>query len=301
MVNNYDVDGVHFDRIRTDGNGYSYDPISMARIAGPGNPDGLEFHDWTRDQITRMLNNIYAEILAVKPHVKVAASPFGIYDRFRFPITYEGFTDGYDKWHQESQHWLEAGVMDALFPMIYWDIASPPEFDLLVQDWIDYRFDRHIYAGMASYKYDSPELIAEIEETRNRGGQGNCPFSYSSTSAAKFDAYLAGPYALDATTPPMDWKDNPTTGVILGTIREETALDVVTDAWVFRTASSYTWLSAHDGFYAMLNVPPGTYTVSATKPGVGDAVRPGVTVGAGDVIVVDLVLSTNPVSGWLCY
>jgi len=41
VVQTYDVDGVHFDRIRCPGPDYSYDPISLARFAGDGNPDGL--------------------------------------------------------------------------------------------------------------------------------------------------------------------------------------------------------------------------------------------------------------------
>lgn len=291
VVENYDVDGVHFDRIRTPANTYSYDPISMARMAGPGNPDSLGFHDWTRDQITRMLNNIYGEIMSVKPNVKVSCAPFGIYDRSRFP-GYSGFTDAYDKWQQDAQHWAEVGVVDAIVPMIYWDIPDPaPNFDILIQDWVDYSYGRHIYGGMASYKYDSAELIEEINETRTSGGHGNVPFSLSSTSASKFDAYLAGPYSSPATPPVMSWKASPTTGVIIGTVVEEGTLDPVTDAWIQREGSSYTWLTDSEGFYAILNIPPGTYDITGEKTGVGDDDEPDVVITAGSVVTVDLVLS----------
>ena len=301
MVENYAVDGVHFDRIRTPGNAYSYDPISMARMAGPGNPHNLGFHDWTRDQITRMLNDIYAQILSVKPHINVSAAPFGIYDRRRFP-GYGGFTDGYDRWHQESQHWLEVGVVDSLVPMIYWHDGDPAHFNILIQDWIDYSFGRHVYAGVASYKYDFPILNEQLQETRNRGGQGFVPFSYGSTSSSKFSDYLAGPFAEPVSPPTMPWKEHPTTGTIIGTVRDGSTLEPVTDAWVQRNGSTYVWLSAFDGFYGMLNLPPGTYTLQASKPEVGDATVAGVSVDAGEVVVVDLTLSLDSWGGrWMVY
>ncbi|HNT34848.1 MAG TPA: family 10 glycosylhydrolase, partial [bacterium] len=172
VVNTYDVDGIHYDRIRVPANTYSYDPISNARRAGSGNPHSLDFKNWTRDQITRMLTDIYGSVMEVKPWVTMSCSPFGIYDRSRF-AGYSGFTDGYDRWLQESQHWLEVGCMDAVVPMIYWDIPDPaPNFDILVQDWIDYRYGRHVYAGASAANYTFPELGNEITQTRTRGGQG---------------------------------------------------------------------------------------------------------------------------------
>ena len=41
LVERYDIDGIHYDRIRTPGPGYSYDPISVRRFEDSGNPNGL--------------------------------------------------------------------------------------------------------------------------------------------------------------------------------------------------------------------------------------------------------------------
>jgi len=85
VVQNYDVDGIHFDRIRMPSPDYSYDPISLARFAGEGNPHGLGFADWTRDQFTRFCCDMYAQIMEVKPHIKVSSAPLGLYRQERYP------------------------------------------------------------------------------------------------------------------------------------------------------------------------------------------------------------------------
>src|SRR5207244_1038836 len=85
VVNNYAIDGLHYDRIRTPGLPYSHDPISEARRASvEGNPDNLGFDDWTRDQITRMLRDLYAQIAEVKPQVKTSSSPIGLHSGPRY-------------------------------------------------------------------------------------------------------------------------------------------------------------------------------------------------------------------------
>ena len=287
IVCNYDVDGIQFDRIRTPERFFSHDPISMARMAGAGNPGKLGFEDWTRDQITRMLNDIYAEVTAVKPWVKVTASPIGIYDRSRFP-GYGGFNDGYNLSLQDSQRWLQMGVVDALLPQIYWSVGGNPSFDLLLRDWQGHSYGRHIYPGQVIRKYGFPEIEKQISLTRSSGGSGNCLFSYGSASPSILEQYAAGPYARKQGTPEMPWKTNPQTGTIMGVVRAPGGSGSVTDAWIRRDGNEYTWLSGYDGFYAMLNVPPGTYTIRAAKYGLGGVKYTGVTVEAGKVTRADL-------------
>ena len=84
VARTYNVDGVHFDRIRVPGDG-SHDPTSIARQAGPGNPARLAYQAWTRDQIARFCNEVYGAVAEVnasrpagKPRVRVSSAPFGL-------------------------------------------------------------------------------------------------------------------------------------------------------------------------------------------------------------------------------
>lgn len=298
VVDTYNVDGVHFDRIRTPGPQYSYDPISIARFHGEGNPNNLSFADWTRDQFTRFLCDLYAQIMEAKPSVKVSATPLGLYYWTRYPVGYPtsdcGFQYGYSCAYQDAQAWISAGAVDFLVPQIYWADGNPiPNFSDILPDWIANDAGRHIYAGQ-NQSVGLSELIHEIGVTRSMGAQGNVVFSYSNfNSKGYWSGYSSagGPYAQTAPLPSMPWKTNPTSGIFIGNVTSTGGVTPIVDAHIRRIGSSYTALSSGDGLYSFLLVPPGTYTLSFTKQGcLGKAVF-GVSVAAGQVVRVNTVLA----------
>lgn len=297
VVENYDVDGVHFDRIRTPGTEFSHDPISEARRLGEGNPDGLGFADWTRDQITRFNRDVYAQIMEVKPYVKVSSAPLGLYssDRYAgYPAGPCGFFYGYSCVYQDAQAWLAAGAQDFIVPQIYWaDGGANPDFSDILPDWLANSAGRHIYAGQIT-SVGGTHLISQINVTRTMGGQGNTVFSFGSFTSGTSYTNPGGPYENPAVVPPMPWKDNPTLGIIIGNVSDATSGDPIIDAHVTRNGSSYTALSSGDGLYSFLLVPPGTYTLSFDKLGVGDRTVPNVNVVAGGVTRVNVVLPPVP-------
>lgn len=283
VVQTYDVDGVHFDRIRCPGSDYSYDPISLARFAGDGNPDGLAWGDWMRSQITRQLRNIYGAVNQVKPKVKITAAPFGIC--MKVPDGYQGTgTQSYYSWYQDSFGWMQSRVVDAIFPMIYWDIGSAHPFEVLLADFLNRAYGRHVYPGSTSGR----DYIAQVYEARRQGAPGQTVFSYNSIN---FSSYLSGPYSEPAAIPEMPWKTNPTTGIVVGYVTDISDNPVV-DARINRTGDSYNYLSSADGFYTILEIPSGTFHLSAQKAGLGQASASG-TLAAGQVLEINLKLRTS--------
>ncbi|HOA75148.1 MAG TPA: family 10 glycosylhydrolase [Phycisphaerae bacterium] len=296
VVQNYDVDGIHFDRIRMPSPDYSYDPISLARFAGEGNPHGLGFADWTRDQFTRFCCDMYAQIMEVKPHIKVSSAPLGLYRQERYPGYPSGFLYGYTRGYQDAQAWIKAGAMDFLVPQIYWaDGGNLPDFSDLLPDWVANTGGRHIYAGH-NISTGINAIIQDIDTCRSVGAQGNVIWSYNAfnNTGSNWTA-LSGSgkrYAQPAALPTMPWKTNPTTGIILGTVMDAATGQPVVDAHVTRSQlSNYVALSSGDGLYSFLLVPPGTYTLTFNKPGVGNATVGNVVVTAGGVTRVDVALS----------
>lgn len=283
VVETYDIDGLHFDRIRTPSSEYSHDPISEARFAGVGNPSAEDWGDWMRSQITRDLRKIYGATMLRKPHVKVSAAPFGICRKE--PDGYQGTgTQSYYSWYQDSFGWMENHVLDSIYPMIYWDIGSAHPFEVLLADFLKYTGGRHIYPGSVT----SRAYIDQVYEARNQAAPGQTIFSWGSVD---LDAYLNGPYSLPAPIPDMPWKTNPQTALVVGGTITDSIGNPVTDAVVTISGDSYNYLSGHDGFYAVLDLSPGVYTVSAYKAGVGSA-QAEVALAAGDALELDLMLST---------
>jgi uncharacterized lipoprotein YddW (UPF0748 family) len=290
LVKRYDVDGVHFDRIRTPGAGYSHDPISMARFKGRGNPHRLSFEDWTRDQFTRLLNDIYGAVAMTRPRVKVSATPVGLYDQARYPGYPDEFHYGRTKAYQDAQAWLAAKVVDFAVPQIYWGDGGPkPDFSDILPDWAKHSAGRPIVAGQNG-SLPFSEIEREILFTRRLGAAGNCIFSMTSTPAEELRRYKKGLYKTPARVPGMPWKSLPEAGIIVGHVLDSKTRRPVVDAWIRRGGSDYVWLSSGDGFFAMLNVPPGAYELQAVAEGKPEPAKRHIRVEARKILRVTLLI-----------
>ena len=258
VVQNYDVDGVHFDRIRTPNSEYSYDPISMVRFASPyGNPNGLSFHYWTADQITRTVRDIYAAIMEIKPWVKVSAAVF--YNPANMVVNQ----------HQNAMAWIQDGSVDMLVPMMYFTGGEGSPWDAYLQQWLNGAGQRHIVAGhITTQGRDS--LLEQVSLARLRQAAGNCVFSWASFTF--WQDYLDQVYQVPTTVPEMEWKKGGAggtagmDGIVVGNVMD-TAGNPVIDGLVTCNESTHIAITSGDGFYSFLSVPNTTVELTFTNNG----------------------------------
>ncbi|OIO67409.1 MAG: hypothetical protein AUJ47_00170 [Candidatus Marinimicrobia bacterium CG1_02_48_14] len=212
LVDNYDIDGIHFDYIRYPGTNYSYDDVSLDRFySDEGNPDNLVWPDWQRSQINQFMDTFYDSAMVLKPRLKVSAAVIGRYNTPPWNAYYGVF--------QDPQQWAENGNIDIIVPMIYWPIGDPYPFEQYLTDWVNNRrADRLLYAGLGTYKYEDNynEVYNEIAVTRGLQAEGHVHFRYDNlVTNTGFIWNLAGTaYAHPANQPAMLWKDDiPPNGV----------------------------------------------------------------------------------------
>ncbi|MQA27392.1 MAG: family 10 glycosylhydrolase, partial [Micromonosporaceae bacterium] len=158
-VTKYDVDGVHFDDYF-----YPY-PVSGQTI-----PDqetyqryGAGFsniHDWRRNNVNLLVQEMDQRIHAAKPHVRFGISPFGIWrNKSTDPLGSD--TSGlqsYSAIYADSRKWVKQGWLDYINPQIYWHIGqTAADYAKLVPWWSDVvaGTDVHFYVGQAAYKIGS--------------------------------------------------------------------------------------------------------------------------------------------------
>ncbi len=201
LVENYDIDAIHFDRIRYASGGYSRDGSLMAEH----NPEEIEtLADWRRWNVTEFIRLVHEGIQEVRPTVRMGVTPLGHYDA--------GSTDGwgagygYSSVWQDSRYWAEMGYIDYIAPQIYWDIGTttPPRFAYIVNDWVEKRRnDRFIYVGIGAYQpYVRSELDRQIDSTRVLGAEGQLYFRNDDVANSNF----SGRYDKKAIVPPMPWR-----------------------------------------------------------------------------------------------
>ena len=306
VVINYDVDGIHLDRIRTPGTQYSHDIVTQTRYWGEGNPDLLAWPDFMRRQFTDDLRRIYGQIAMVRPRTKLSCSPFGTVARDATTHYQAGTYGGYNSVYQDPWRWLREGCIDFAVPMIY---QPETQFDLyqqLLTDWQERRGERFVVAGSSTQggEKTTTGLVSELAEAQSQNTAGWCSFSYSSMSNY-WQPLREQRYTQPASVPDMPWKSAPTKGIITGFVTDENGTPLV-DAKIslrndplrnFDGSSTYNHLTGADGFFAILNVPPGTdHELTFSKRGRNLNTRQNISVRAGQVTQIDAQLSPNPVS-----
>ncbi len=272
IVERYDVDGIHYDRVRYPGQNFSYDPVSQRRFRSGGNPDNLSWEDWQRRQITDCLEKVYAGIMAVKPEIKVTAAVWGIYNKNEIP-GYSRFSSGYHDYFQDSLQWDQEGCVDALIPMIYWAMndASKPDYDELLDYFSRETQNRHLYGGMTCWDKDQ-QIVEAIDYTRQAQEEGVVLFSWGKLyGRGLLNTLQSQVFPRKASVPTMPWKQNPEAGIILGKVVRSSDGTPVRDALVTVSPGGKHRLSSADGTFALLELPPGEVEVGASKEDAGQA------------------------------
>lgn len=315
LVTNFDIDGIHYDYIRFEASTEGYNPTSVARynerygLSGSPSSSSEQFKQWRRDQVTSFVRQVYARIQPVKPMLKQSGS-FVTWNPSPTASTRAAFmaTRPYYDVYSDWDSWIQEGIIDVAFPMTYYNWASLPNDYTRWMNWEkDRKGNRHMVVGPGIYLNSLSNAILELQQTRNASLAGNyahgfCGYSYrvpySGGTWAGFAPSLVsqvtpGPVSI----PVMTWKTNPTTGHIMGTVTQNGQWADHAQVNISGPVSRSMYVDG-TGFYAFIDVPPGTYSVSATKtgaPGAGGNVTVAIGQVTGNMYQLDLALGgANP-------
>lgn len=298
VVSRYDIDGICLDYIRYPGETWGYNDIAIQRFNSlygrTGQPSYLDesFMQFRRDNVTALVRKIYANVMSIKPHVVVSACTIGWGNG---PTYEDGWynTSAYRKVFQDWRAWMQEGILDLNTPMFYYDCSS--------QQWtwfanwlcyaLNHKYARECAIGIDFCGNDAGCIAAQVNAIRypscsgSPSSYGYLGFSYACTNWA----LLQSLNPTNVSCPDMPWKTNPTTGHIKGHITRG-GTGWMDGATVTATGPvTRTTKSDGTGFYAFIDLPPGTYTVTASKTGYGSkTASPNPIVSAGQVTTCDI-------------
>lgn len=295
------IDGIHYDYVRFEANTEGFNPTSVARynarygLTGEPSPSDEQFKQWRRDQVTAFVRQMYARIQKTKPWIKQSGA-FVTWNPSPTASTRAAFraTRPYYDVYSDWDSWMEEGIVDLAVPMTYYNWASlPNDYTRWMNFEKDRRFNRQMVIGPGTYLNSLSNAILELQMTRNPSPAGNYAegFSgysyrvpYSGGTWAGFSPSLVTQVTTNwAEIPPMPWKTSPTKGHVMGTVTIG-----ATGAWADHaivTLSGPVSKSQYvdgTGFYAFIDLPPGTYNLTASLNGFSPAAAT-VTVAIGQV------------------
>lgn len=156
VTRRYDIDGIHLDYIRY--------PEDMPKLKTLDRQCG-------RNNITRIVSAISRRVKSLKPWVKMSCSPIGKYDN-----TTRYWSHGWNANTtvcQDAVAWLRDGLMDELFPMMYF---RDNHFFPFALDWKEQSHGRIVVPGLGIYfmsprERDWPlsDITRELEVLRHIG------------------------------------------------------------------------------------------------------------------------------------
>jgi uncharacterized lipoprotein YddW (UPF0748 family) len=138
LVQNYDVDGLHLDRIRypelsvagqtpSTGTNIGYNTTSVERFQRrfnipPGSPppaqNDPQWNQWRRDQVSNVVRRVYLNALAIKPNLKVSAALIAFGGIGSTEAAWNS-AEAYWRVYQDWRSWTEEGIIDIAMPMAY--------------------------------------------------------------------------------------------------------------------------------------------------------------------------------------
>ena len=209
IVMNYDVDGIHLDYIRYPENGENFPDTKTFKKYGKGK----SIAQWRRDNITEIVRRIHNEVKNIKPWVKVSSSPVGKYNDTR-RYSSKGW-NAYNAVFQDAKLWMESGIHDAVFPMMYF---RDNQFYPFALDWQENKHGRWVVPGLGVYflehkakEWDIDEIMRQIHFIRNNRLDGQAFFRNEflmKNTCGLTDSLTHKFYSSPAAVPPTTWQDS---------------------------------------------------------------------------------------------
>jgi uncharacterized lipoprotein YddW (UPF0748 family) len=158
IVENYDVDGIHFDD-------YFYPTLGTNYQKNFDYLEYKEYYDWCvenkvktktiaqwrRDNVNRLVKKVYNEIKEIDESVQFGISPGGFLDYLLMD----------DRYYSDITTWMsKPGYIDYICPQLYWSFDhSRYPYDKTLDRWIALKKnpDIKLYVGIANYKAGSKE------------------------------------------------------------------------------------------------------------------------------------------------
>lgn len=190
IVQNYDVDGIHFDDYFYPTTDSSFDAAAYSRYTASGGT--LSLNDWRRAQVNTLVSGVYQAIKSIDSNMIFGISPAG------------NISNCYNSLYADVELWMSrSGYIDYICPQLYWGFEYPNEqfrFNNIADKWASLKMHDglKLYFGLAVYKSGTVDagsdewirnndiIKRQIEYSRTKSScAGVILFSYSSVTSTE--------------------------------------------------------------------------------------------------------------------
>jgi uncharacterized protein (TIGR03437 family) len=219
LVRNYDIDGLHLDRIRypelpistktpTAGSSIGYNETSVKRFqrrygisvgSAPPAQNDPRWSKWRRDQVTNFVRSVYLNALAVKPRLIISAALIAFSSG---PTSESDWSNAQCYWrvYQDWRAWMEEGILDYAVPMNYKRdhlLSQGAAFDSWIEWTKNHQYNRSAMIGAGAFINSIEGTLRQARRalapsTRGNRTSGVAFFSFANSN----DLVPANPHSI---------------------------------------------------------------------------------------------------------
>lgn len=208
LVSNYNIDGLHLDRIRypelsvsgqtpTSGTSIGYNDTSVARFNArhgrtgvPAQNDPL-WNQWRRDQVSNLVRRVYLNAVAIKPQLRISAALIAFGGIGSTESAWNS-AEAYWRVYQDWRAWTEEGILDIAMPMNYkreHTASNVPQYDTW-NEWLkNHQYNRASMVGQGAFLNSIEGTLRQTRRalapsTTGQSGIGVIFFSMATSNVA---------------------------------------------------------------------------------------------------------------------
>lgn len=152
IVENYSVDGIHFDDYFYPTDDEKIDSAEYSQYLEGGGE--LSLGDWRRENVSEMVRSVYSAVKEINPQVQ-----FGISPQSKVSANYNTLYADVEKWASEE------GYVDYICPQIYFGFYNEVQpFTRTAKEWNDRTTAARLYVGLPLYKAGSKDEFASADQ-----------------------------------------------------------------------------------------------------------------------------------------
>ena len=174
LLLNYELHGIHLDDYFYPSRNFP-DAHTFAVFG-----DGMDLHDWRRENINILIRDIQAAVRRVNPDARFGVSPFAIWQNDTSDPRGSA-TNGRESFHADyadTRLWVLEGWIDYIVPQIYWQEGHPAAcFEAVLYWWEDLvrGTEVNLYIGHAVYReldmanrpgWSHGEIVRQLERVQ---------------------------------------------------------------------------------------------------------------------------------------
>ncbi len=186
IINNYDVDGIHFDDYFYPTTSKSFDSKAYAEYTATAGANPLTLADWRRANVNALVSAVYRA--CKQKRVTFGISPAADIEKNR------------NSYYADVTHWMaNPGYIDYIIPQIYFGYTHPvttARYSYLLNRWcgLTKHSDLQLYIGLGAYRMSEPSvddyeewstdamlLAKQAKDAKTVGTGGIVVFSYAAT------------------------------------------------------------------------------------------------------------------------